>query len=269
MAYKINVFSFLILFSVNVHSQSPWVNKKGSLYGQVSFTNLSYSSVINDELNEIVPTDFKSRDLTTSLFADYSLTDKMAVLANLPFKAVQHNNQSLSSLGDPTLKLKYRFLKNIPLAVNVGYMAPFSKREGVLRTGYSQHAAELGLSIGKGKERSFMYGGLGYRFRANIPSQALVEFEYGHQFLLTKKQKPFYLIFRIDGALLTSQTEDEEAGLANFYHNGGEFLSPALKLSFNAFGNFWFNAAAHSAVIVRNFGASSTLNFGLAYKIEK
>ncbi|MFK8045942.1 MAG: hypothetical protein AB8B72_10640, partial [Crocinitomicaceae bacterium] len=138
-----------------------------------------------------------------------------------------------------------------------------------LRTGYNQHAAEAGISIGRGWDRSFIYGGLGYRVRTNISNQVLVEFEFGRKYLIAKKQRPLYLIFRVDGMFNTSDTEDLESGIAKLYHNNGEFLSPALKFSFNIFNNFWINGGVHSAVIVRNFGASSTFNLGLAYDLKK
>ncbi|MFK8008492.1 MAG: hypothetical protein AB8H03_19190 [Saprospiraceae bacterium] len=267
MINKIILYSLLFLFSINARSQSPWVNKKGSLYGQYSITYLSYGSIINDKLNSIIKADFRTTDITASLYADFSLNDNLAVIVNLPYKAVRYDNQSLSSLGDPTIKLKYQILKDIPLSGYLGYTAPLSKREGLLRTGYNQHATELGISIGKGKKKSFIYGGFGYRYRTNIPNQILVEFEYGYRFQVAKK--PFYLIFHIDGALNTSNVEDTEAGQAKLFHNDGEFLSPALKFSYNAFDDFWINIGIHSAVIVRNFGAASTINFGLAYRFVK
>ena len=67
----------------------------------------------------------------------------------------------------------------------------------------------------------------------------------------------------------TSEIQDLGAGQANLFHNDGEFLSPALKLSYNAFDKFWINTGIHSAVFVRNFGAASTLNLGFAYKLER
>ena len=267
MITKIIFYILFFLFSTSTYSQSPWVNKKGSFYGQYSLTYLSYGNIIKDELNKIVSADFRTYDITANLYADYSINDNLAVLVSLPYKSVEYNNQSLSSLGDPSIKLKYQLLQDLPLSGYLGYTVPLATREGVLRTGYNQHAAELGLSIGKGKEQSFIYGGLGYRYRANIPNQVLIEFEYGYRFLVAKK--PFYMIFHIDGMLNTSDIEDAEAGQANLFHYNGEFLSPALKFSYNALDDFWINAAIHSAVIVRNFGAAPTLNIGLAYKLEQ
>lgn len=267
MTNKILIYLILFLFSIATSAQSPWVNKKGSLYGQYSFTYLAYNNIINDEVNKIVPTEFGSRDLTSNLYADYSITDNLAVLVSLPYKAVEHNGERLSSLGDPTLKVKYQILDDIPLSAYLGYIAPLSKREGVLRTGYNQHGAELGLSIGKGKKKSFIYGGFGYRYRANIPNQVLIEFEYGYRFQIAKQ--PFYAIFHLDGSINTSSIEDSEAGQANLFHNNAEFISPALKFSYNVYNNFWVNLAAHSAIFVRNYGAASTFTVGLAYKVEK
>jgi len=135
-----------------------------------------------------------------------------------------------------------------------------------LRTGYNQHAAELGLSIGVGKEKYFTYAGLGYRYRDNIPNQVLIEFEYGRRFVVA--QKTLYVMFHTDGMLNTSDIEDTASADANLFHNDGEFMSLAFKFSYNVSGGFWINAAAHSAFFVRNFGAAPTLTVGLAYKLE-
>ncbi|MFK7784533.1 MAG: hypothetical protein AB8B56_05450 [Crocinitomicaceae bacterium] len=267
MTVKTTLIALLFLFAYNANAQSPWVNNKGSFYGQISGTYLGYSSVINDTVNQIVQTGVPTRDITANLFGEYSVTDKLAVLASVPFKFVSHDGQSLSSLGDPSVKVKYQFSKNVPVAGYLGYTAPLSKREGVLRTGYNQHTAEGGFSIGRGKERSYIYGGLGFRYRTNISNQVLIEFEYGYQFKIA--DRPLYAIFRVDGMLNISDVNDPEAGLANLYHTNGEFVSPALKFSYNGFGNFWINLGVHSAVFVRNFGAASTFNLGVAYKLEK
>jgi len=267
MNNRISLLALLFLIGSQVSSQSPWINKKGSLYGQYSFTYLSYKSVINDEVNVIVPTDFRSTDITSNIYSEYSLNDNLAILVSVPYKSIQHKSKSLSGLGDPSVKLKYKIGKEIPLSGYLGYTAPLSKREDILRTGYKQHGIEAGLSVGKGMKKSFTYVGLGYRYRSNIPNQVLIEFEYGYRFLIA--EKPFYTIFHIDGMLNTSSTTDLEAGQANFYHNDGEFISPALKFSYNVYDNFWLNAGLHSAFFVRYFGANSTLNIGIAYKIEK
>ncbi len=103
MKNKIYTYLFLLFLSINSYSQSPWVNPKGSFYGQISGTYLGYKSVINDEFNQLVPVDFSTQDITTSLYADYSLSDKFAFQMNLPYKLVRHNGQSLSSLGDANL----------------------------------------------------------------------------------------------------------------------------------------------------------------------
>ena len=115
MINKIVGFTVIFFLYTVGFSQSPWVNNKGSFYGQVSATYLGYGSIINDKVNEIVEADFKTRDITATIYADYSLTNKMAVLVNLPYKMVEHNNQRLSSLGDPSIKLKYQLLKKIQL----------------------------------------------------------------------------------------------------------------------------------------------------------
>ena len=254
----------ITITNLNVMGQSPWVNKKGSFYGQLSTTYLAYSSIVKEAANQIVETDSSTQDITVGLFAEYSITDQLAVIANLPIKSVTHNGEGLSGLGDPSLKFKYQIFKGFPLGAYAGYTAPFSMREGLLRTGYRQHAVDVGISAGTGKERYFLYGGLGYRYRSVISNQILLEFEYGYQFNVAKR--PFYLMFHLDGNLNTTSVADNEAGNANLYHNAGEFISPGLKMSYNIFNGFWINVGAFSGVYVKNTGARPSLNFGLAFR---
>lgn len=66
MTNKIILFALVFLFTNTTYSQSPWVNNKGSVYAQFSTTYLSYGNIVTDKLNEIVPADFRSIDITTN-----------------------------------------------------------------------------------------------------------------------------------------------------------------------------------------------------------
>ena len=256
----------LTFASLYTLGQSPWVSDKGAFYGQISSTFINYSSIVKNEANTIIQTDSSTQDVTVSIYAEYNLTDQLGLLINFPFKSVTHDGMQLSGLGDPSVKLKYQVLENFPLGVYMGYTAPFSKREGVLRTGYRQHALDIGVSAGNGKKKSFLYGSLGFRYRNEISDQVLIEFEYGRKFSVAKK--PFFMMFHLDGTLNASTFPDDNAGNANLYHYDAEFISPGLKMSYNAFKNLWLNIGAFSGVYIRNIGAKPSVNFGLAYKME-
>ena len=75
-----------------------------------------------------------------------------------------------------------------------------------------------------------------------------------------------YLMFHIDGALNLNEILDTEADETVLYHNNGQYLSPGIKASLNAFSNWWINLGAYGAIIARNQGSAPALSIGLAYK---
>lgn len=267
MSHKVVVFFIAFLVSQVAFAQSPWVGNKGSLYVQPSMTFLSYDKVFTSTSGEIIQADYATTDLTIGLFGDYSVTDNTAIIVNIPFKSVDYFNQSLSGLGDPSIKIKHQISDKRPFAIHYGYTAPLSKREGVVRTGYSQHAFDLGLSAGIGREKFFSYASLGYRYRNNIPDQIIVDAEFGLSRSLNKRK--LYLMLHLDAALNTTTTQDPEGLQSGLYHNDGEFVSPAVKVSYNVAGKFWLNLGAGGAVYARHLGAAPTLSFGVAYNLKR
>jgi len=264
MFRKVFLFSLSFLFCSVAFSQSPWVNKKGSIYGQISTTFLSYNQVF-DTIGIVVESPFETSDFTLGLFADYSLTNNTAVIVDLPFKSVESNNESLSALGDLRLRIKHQLFGRA-LAVHYGYTAPISERNGILRTGYNQNAIELGLSIGKSKESFFTYATAGYKYRSNIPDQVFFEAELG--FTSSGAKNKFYFILHLDGTVNTSTTQDIEGNDSALYSNNGDFISPGLKLSYNIFNNFWINLGGFGAMQARNQGAGASFTIGLAYNLK-
>ncbi len=264
-----NRFHFTLLFLLSAtigFSQSPWVNPKGSSYTQLSTTFLSYSSVFNDQGN-VDETDFSTSDMTIGFFGDYSLSNKFAVTINFPIKSVEFNEEELSGLGDPRIRFKYQISGHKPLTVYAGYTAPLSERTGPLRTGYNQHALELGLSKGFSKNDYYGYGSLGYRYRTNIADQILIGGEIGTS--ISAFNRPLFLIFNLDGAINLSTEEDDDAANSVLYHNNSEFLSPGIKVSYNIFDHFWINAGGAGAFQAKNLGAAPTLSIGIAYNVKK
>ncbi len=261
------ILSLVILFyGFNGIAQSPWVNNKGSFYGQLSGTFLSYNDVFNSQ-GEVVTTNLRTTDNTIGFFGEYSVANKTSIIVNLPYKMVQSNSVSLSSLGDSKVKVKHQLLNNIPLALHYGYTAPISTRVGELRTGYNQHAFDLGMSVGYGKSSYYTYGSLGYRYRNNIPNQVIVDAEFGFNTSIAKQS--FFIMLHIAGALNTSVTDDIFANETVLYHNNGDYLSPGLKLSYNIIDNFWLNASGFGAFFAKNQGASPTISIGIAYSLKK
>jgi len=263
---KAILYLSLFLFPLSGIAQSPWVNKKGSIYGQVSSSYLDYNKIYNG-LGNVVGSPYTTTDLTVGLFGEYSITDKTSVLVDLPFKSVQSNDQSLSGIGDTKIKLKHQLSTKVPLAIHGGYTAPLSQRKDFLRTGYKQHAIDLGLSIGLGKKKFYTYASLSYSYRTNIPDQIIADAEFGY--ITSFLKRDLYLMFHFSGTVNTSYSFDSEAAKTMLYHNNAEYLSPGLKLSYNPAGNFWLNLGANSALNASNVPAVRVYSIGLAYSLKK
>ncbi len=262
MLRRVLRFALFLSFSFNAAAQNPWVNAKGSIYAQVSTTFLSYDQIFGSD-GDVTESAFETTDNTIGLFGTYSVTNNTEVIFNVPFKAVSSNNLDLSGLGDLQLKVKHQLLRKIPLAIFYGYTAPTSSRDGIVRTGFNQHAIDVGLSGGLSNNNFFGYLSLAYRYRDNIPNQSIIEAEVGANIKLDKKQ--LYLMFHIDGALNFTDTTDPEADESVLYHNNGQFLAPGLKLSFNAYKNWWINLGTFGAFKAEHQGAAPTFTIGLAY----
>ena len=216
-------------------------SKKGSLYAQVSTSFIpEYTTGFQDDggVEEIT---FATNDRTFSFYGSYSLTNRLEVTLNIFQKSVSAGGNNLNNLGDPELQLKYQFPVNIPLAVYGSYTAPLSEREGVLRTGYNQHAVEAGLSVGVSKNMVFAYASSGFRYRDNIPNQISIDAEVGT--VQDFGNTALLLAFHVDGVINTSETIDPLGDQTLLYHNNGSFISPGIKASLNFYKNWWINVS--------------------------
>ena len=262
-------YILLIVFLISCYAtkaQSPWVDNKGSLYVQGSFNTITYSSIFNSDGGSS-QIGFETTDRTYSIYGSYSITDRTGILFNLPYKSVTANDASLSAFGDISLKVKHELLGNSRLTAYAGYTAPTATREGNLRTGYDQHSIDVGLSTGFSSGKTYGYFGSGYRYRENIPSQFIIDAEIGTSSVIGGRT--LSLIFHIDGALNFSTVEDLEGDETVLYHNNGQFLSPGIKVSFNAYKNWWINLGGFGAITARNQGAGGSISIGIAYSLKR
>jgi len=263
MSYKyFFIFSFLCL-GFSTFAQSPWVDDKGSVYAQLSLNSFSYESIFDAEGSGAQNT-FETTDRTLGFFGSYSISDKLGIQVDLPYKLVSTNGNSLNAIGDLSFDVKYELLNSFPLTAFAGYTAPTATREGALRTGYQQHSVDVGLSTGFSKGSAYGYFGAGHRYRANIPNQITIDTEIGTKANLGNRD--LFLIFHIDGALNLEETTDPEGDESVLYHNNGQFLSPGIKFSLNVIDNWWINFGGYGAITARNQGANASLSIGIAYK---
>jgi len=266
LIYKLLTTFLLLLASTLIFAQSPWVENKGSFYAALTGTSITYTDIFNSE-GEGAQNAFETSDGTISFYGNYSLTDRTAIVVDLPFKVVSIDSSSLSALGDLKFQVKHELLKGFPLTAFASYAAPTATREGALRTGFRQHAVDGGLSTGFSRGSAFGYFGGGYRYRSEIPNQIVIDTEIGTKIELGSRA--LYLIFHIDGALNLDDAEDPEADGSVLYHNNGSFLSPGIKAGLNIADNWWINFGTYGAITATNQGAAPSLSLGVAYKYSK
>jgi len=60
----------LLSLTVISYAQNPWIEKKGSIYVSVNFSNISYDDIFNNE-GEGLENTFETNDRTLSLYAQY------------------------------------------------------------------------------------------------------------------------------------------------------------------------------------------------------
>jgi hypothetical protein len=266
LAKKYILFVVLLGLSFSSFGQSPWVDNKGSIYLQGSRNSINYTSIFNNT-GGTSRNDFTTVDRTFSLYGSYSITNRTGVLVNLPYKSVRVDTLSLSALGDLSIKVKHQLGTKTPLAIFAGYTAPTATREGALRTGFAQHSVDLGLSTGFTLEQVFGYVGGGYRYRANIPNQFIIDAELGTSSKIGKRE--LFIIFHIDGAINFREVEDPEASESVLYHNNGQFVSPGIKFSLGIAKNLFINFGGFGAFTATSQGAAASVSLGLAYNMKK
>lgn len=252
-----------------LYAGGPWIDKKGSIYAQLGFTFLNYSGAFNsDGGTDLLPANVSDR--TISGFLNYSVTDRTAISAVLPLKLVEYRDESLSNFGDISVQFKHSLLKDFPLAVYYGYTAPTATFGDSVRTGFKEHAIDLGLSAGHSNNDFYVYFSGGYKYRTNIPDQIVIDTEIGTS-IPVGETRELLLAFHIDGALNTSDLDEPDLPTqnSNLYNFNGQFVSPGIKLSLNVFSDFWVNVAAFGAVFAENQGAAPSLNVGIAYNRKR
>ena len=261
------LFTFLLLsLTVISYAQNPWIEKKGSIYVSVNFSNISYDDIFNNE-GEGLENTFETNDRTLSLYAQYSLSHKTAMNVELPYKLVNVDGNSLSAIGDLRFQLKHELMQKFPLTAFASYSIPTGTRDGVLRTGYVQHSIDGGLSTGFASGSNFAYLGAGFRYRNEIPNQFILDAEFGTKAYIGKKC--LYLILHVDGALNFSEIEDPEADQSVLYHSNAEFLSPGIKLGLYLSDRLWLNVGTYGAIIAKNLAAAPSISIGVAWKLSK
>ena len=227
----------------------PWTPEKNTGLIIVNLSPNIYAYLADGERR---PTRLNRAVYDTSLqgYFEYGVTDRFAVIANLPFKIIGTGPRILQDSdvsdtlepagwfgwGNTELELKYQFLRRkgwvAALSVKGSFLPSVQDSVRGIRTGYDGRSVASWLHIGKGfSERFYAQAGGGYEFRDNGYDEVV------HLYLETgwrkKEKKVWYaLLFQLRKSMGNATFQDpvayENTGL---YMAGEEYAALAVKWS--------------------------------------
>ena len=275
------ILSFLLIATIKMFAVGPWVNPKGSLYTQLSYTFLSYDTAFSLS----IPKDNFVTDFTLSSYTEYSITNRTALMLKVPLKLVGYNNSSVAGLGDVEIAGKTELFKvqGSPFSTYYNVTLPSSSRRDIvatsdstsyqLNTGIDRFGFEGGISTGIGSDSYYALASVGYRVRSSINDQFVFEVEASKAFHI--KDKKGYIGLSFTGAVNTSAstgTDELDKRVDNqsvLYDYESSYISPALKVSYNFHNNLWASLTGGGALYATYAGAAPAITIGVAYKLDK
>ena len=270
----------ILLFSISTFGQSPWTQKKGKAYTQLSFTSIAnYNTLFGDpDYN----TEREITDRTLQFFGEYGLTDKTSLLVNIPFKMIETGD--LTSPSITAIPLTSRATENTLGNIEIGLKHNFYNKKWVLsgqfsieantssydassgiRTGYDAWSFSPLFLAGRGFGKTYIQGFVGANIRTNDYSS---NFRIGGE-VGRKLGKRIWLIGFVD---LSKSLENgdillpAENRLTGLYVNDQEFGAFGLKGIGEFSNNFGLTAGYGGAFFGNNVAKQAALTFGLYHK---
>jgi hypothetical protein len=272
------ILSLLLLVSSFGFSQSPWTQKKGEAFTQISFSSISsYETLFG---NPDYAAERAISDRTIQLYAEYGLNDKTSLVFNLPIKSLKAGDLVIegsssftekgtkTTLGNIDLGIKHNFIQNkwlvtgqLNIESNTG---SYDKKTG-LRSGIDAFTLTPLITIGKGQSKLYYQGFLGTHLRTNDYSSA---FKVGGEigFKLFNK---LWLVAFLD-IVKSFENGDidlpQENRLTGLYVNNQEYGGFGLKAIGEFTDQFGATASFGGAFFGNNVAKQAAFSFGLYQK---
>jgi hypothetical protein len=264
----------LVMLSVSfIHAQSPWTKEKNKAYVQLGVSGLFYNTAQIDGQKATLAGDYS--DITTQIYSEYGLTNKMEALLILPLKSASfkansgNTTEQLSGLGNITLGLKYKLYdQKWKISTGLQFQARTSKYDGTtgLSTDFNANTIIPYVSAGSSAGKWYYFGNIGYGYMTNDYSDYLkIGAELG------------YLVLPKGHLILALDSKNPVAKESAFLNNASKWPSYLDRQTYNAIGlkfNYEFSANKYGANIA-GFGAfgndnaplSPTINFAVYAKL--
>ena len=268
---------FCTIISTSIFSQSPWTQQKNKAFIQTGFSGIFYDKIRVNKNDQAVNSNVS--DITTQLYAEYGILNKLDVSLIVPFKiiSIASNNgsktESLTGLGNVTVGLKY-ILSDKNFKISGGFYVSANTRQtntdAALQTGYNATTILPYLSMGSSSGKIYYFVNMGYGYMTNNFTDFIkIGGEIGYNFI-----KKTHVIFNFELKKATN-TESNFDSLTNklfqstaLYIDSQEYLSIGLKLNHEIITNkFGVTVGAIGAPYLSNLPVAPSINAGVYLKL--
>jgi hypothetical protein len=281
------IIIILLLFCLSANNTSTagggWTQPKGKGYFKLDQSMILANRYFAPDGNVI---DITTIGLyTTSLYGEYGLTDRITVIAYVPFfvrntlntvrfepSGRENPGDALNAFGDTDIQLQYGFLKTDTwvASARILFGIPFGVvgggESGILQTGDGEFNQMLRLDLSRplgNKVWTSAY--VGYNNRTNDFSD---EWRFGAELGIRFSERN-YLQSRVDVVQSTFNGTATPAEGNSIFANNVEFVSPALELGFQTKKGLGFTLSAAGAFSARNILAAPNIAAGVFYKLSR
>lgn len=270
----------IILLSFSAFAQSPWTQKEGKFYTQLSFTSIAnYDTLFGDP-------DYSNfgtyTDNTIQFFGEYGLSDNTSLVLNLPLKLISIDgfedprvqcincaqDFSETALGNIELGIKHNFYNKkwvlsgqFSVEANTG---SYDAASGI-RTGYDAWTFTPMFLAGRGFGKTYVQAFVGAHLRTNDYSS---NFRIGGE-VGQKLGKRIWLIGFVDFSSSFKNGDivlPQENLFTGLYVNDQEFGAFGLKAIGEFTDNFGITAGYGGAFFGNNVARRAAITFGLYHK---
>jgi protein XagA len=272
---------FLCVTFITIYAQG-WSQKKGEGYFKLGFNAISSSSFYGPDgtKTSITTTGIYS----TSLYAEYGLTDRLTAITYAPFfvrntlNGIQYRQSGRTepgdvqnSFGDTDIALKYGWVRNKPFVFSTTLLFG-------LPTGNNTGGKSGILQSGDGEFNQMIRGDFSHSFYP-IPLFASVysaynnrtnnfsdEFRYGFDMGYTLGQWSGFLHLNAVKSLKNGGVVNTNNGV---FSNNMEFISPGAEVAYQFKNGLGVSVSYLTALSGKNILAASSLGGGIIYSLKK
>ncbi len=287
------LLTLLFTFLADYLQAGLWPQGKGNGYFNVAFTYLKYNEVINGSLFgqdgfDKLPLKRSVSDHTLNGYLEYGISDRLTVIANVPFKLLKAGekvrslkndpfakdtltNGTLNTLGNINIGARYLIARNEllwSLQLTSGVRSAAYQHNTGLRSGYNAWYLTPKLEAGKSWGKTYFSTSLGYRYKSNGYAHDLVtDNEFGYQWRRSSGRSTWFILTA--GAVLPvteGRHDDKNTEQTGLYRDEEGFVDPGLKINHYITERWSINISSIGALWARHGGNQLTYTGGISYE---